>query len=63
MSFSASSPLPPTVFEEFMKAAVHEGICGVECGDGGPFGAVVVKNGKIIARGHNMASNLIIDND
>lgn len=39
-----------------MLAAVHEGIQGVHYGDGGPFGALVVKNGEIIARGHNMVS-------
>ncbi|KAL3082470.1 hypothetical protein niasHT_032833 [Heterodera trifolii] len=39
---------------EFMRAAVEEGIRGVQSGDGGPFGAVIVKNGKIIAQGHNM---------
>lgn len=40
-----------------MKAAVSEGILGVDLGDGGPFGAVVVKEGNIVARGHNMVGN------
>ncbi|KAI3418776.1 hypothetical protein GPALN_007879 [Globodera pallida] len=40
--------------KEFMHNAVEEGIRGVQCGDGGPFGAVIVKNGEIIAQGHNM---------
>uniref|UniRef100_A0A0N5AP73 CMP/dCMP-type deaminase domain-containing protein n=1 Tax=Syphacia muris TaxID=451379 RepID=A0A0N5AP73_9BILA len=40
--------------EEFMKKAVEEACAGVAAGDGGPFGAVVVKDGKIIAAGHNM---------
>jgi tRNA(Arg) A34 adenosine deaminase TadA len=44
--------------ENFMKAAIEEGVKGVQSSDGGPFGAVVVKNGQIIARGHNMVSLL-----
>jgi guanine deaminase len=39
---------------DFMKIAVEEAIKGVNEGDGGPFGAVVVKDGNIIAKGHNM---------
>lgn len=37
----------------FMKKAIKEASCGVERGDGGPFGAVIVKDGKIIAKAHN----------
>ncbi len=37
----------------FMQEAVKEALIGVEKGEGGPFGAVVVKNGKIIAKAHN----------
>ena len=36
-----------------MKIAVDEAKKGVTNGDGGPFGALVVKNGKIIAKAHN----------
>lgn len=41
--------------EEFIKEAIAEANKNAENGfrDGGPFGAVVVKDGKIIARGHN----------
>jgi Cytosine/adenosine deaminases len=39
---------------EFMKIAAEEALKGMRCGDGGPFGAVIVKDGKIIAQGHNM---------
>jgi tRNA(Arg) A34 adenosine deaminase TadA len=38
---------------EFMKEAIRISIANVEEGNGGPFGAVVVKDGKIIARGAN----------
>lgn len=39
---------------EFMTIAIEEAVNGVNANDGGPFGACVVKDGKIIARGHNM---------
>ncbi len=37
----------------FMKLAANEAREGIKSGDGGPFGAVVVKNGEVIATGHN----------
>ena len=40
----------------FMKEAVRLSIENVEQGIGGPFGAVVVKDGKIIARGTNQVT-------
>lgn len=39
--------------EIFMKEAIRLSIENVEHGRGGPFGAVVVKDGQIIARGAN----------
>ncbi|HQW82821.1 MAG TPA: nucleoside deaminase [Ferruginibacter sp.] len=39
--------------DEFMKEAIRLSVNNVEEGNGGPFGAVVVKDGKIIARGVN----------
>jgi len=39
--------------EEFMREAIRLSIENVESGNGGPFGAVIVKDGKIIARGVN----------
>ena len=36
-----------------MKTALEEAFSGIRSGDGGPFGAVVVKDGKVIGRGHN----------
>ena len=38
----------------FMKIAIEEARKGIHNGHGGPFGAVVVKDGKIIGQGHNM---------
>lgn len=38
----------------FMKFAFEEALKGMRKNDGGPFGAVIVKDGRIIARGHNM---------
>jgi guanine deaminase len=37
----------------FMREAIEEGRKGMLAGEGGPFGAVIVKNGQIIGRGHN----------
>lgn len=39
--------------KEFMSLAVAEARAGIRSKHGGPFGAVVVKDGKIIASGHN----------
>ena len=39
--------------ENFLKEAIKEAKKGIENNEGGPFGAVIVKNGKIIGRGHN----------
>jgi guanine deaminase len=44
--------------ETFMKEAVRLSIANVESGKGGPFGAVVVKDGKIISRGTNQVTAL-----
>ena len=38
---------------KFMKKAIRLSIANVEKGNGGPFGAIVVKDGKVIARGVN----------
>jgi guanine deaminase len=38
---------------KFMKAVIGEAIAGMREGEGGPFGAVIVKKGEIIAKGHN----------
>jgi len=45
---------------EFMRLAIAEAKVGITNGHGGPFGAVVVKDGKMIASGHNC---VLRDND
>ncbi len=37
----------------FMEEAIRQALEGIEQQHGGPFGSVVVKDGKIIGRGHN----------
>ena len=39
---------------EFMQMAIDEARKGVEDGIGGPFGAVIVKDGKVIGKASNM---------
>jgi len=39
--------------ETFLKLAIEEALAGMRVGDGGPFGTVIVKDGKIIGKGHN----------
>lgn len=39
--------------EKFMRYAIELGRKGMQAGNGGPFGAIVVKNGKIIGEGWN----------
>lgn len=39
---------------EYAKLAINEAYKGIKKGHGGPFGAVVVKDGKVIGSGHNM---------
>ena len=38
---------------KYMKMAIKEAEKGIGCGHGGPFGCVIVKDGKVIAKGHN----------
>jgi len=46
--------------EEYMREAIKLSIEKMQAGYGGPFGAVVVRNGEIIARGYN---NVLFSND
>jgi guanine deaminase len=45
---------------KFMSIAVKEAQAGVKYNHGGPFGAVITKNGEIIAKAHN---KVITSND
>ncbi|XP_074591986.1 guanosine deaminase-like [Curcuma longa] len=40
--------------DDFLRKAIKEAYDGVECGDGKPFGAVVVLNNEIVVSCHNM---------
>lgn len=44
----------------FMQLAIDEARKGITQGHGGPFGSVIVKDGEIIASGHN---HVLADND
>ncbi len=39
--------------DKYMQEALIEAYKGIENGEGGPFGAVIVRSGQIIGRGHN----------
>ena len=45
---------------KFMQEAIREAKKGISKGHGGPFGTVIVKDNKIIAKGHN---HVVINND
>lgn len=38
---------------EYMKLAIIEARKGIHNGHGGPFGAVIVKDGEVVGKGHN----------
>ena len=46
--YSVSASVP------YMQLAIDEALNGITCGDGGPFGAVIVKDGQAVGSGHNM---------
>lgn len=37
----------------YMESAIEEATEGIKKGEGGPFGAVIVRNGVIVGKGHN----------
>ncbi len=61
-----AEPAPDTVglFIEaenvYMRSAIEEAVAGITLRHGGPFGAVIVRDGKIVGRGHNM---VLVNND
>jgi guanine deaminase len=38
---------------EFLAIALEEARVGIENDDGGPFGAVIVRNGEVVSKAHN----------
>ena len=38
---------------EYMQTAIDEALDGISQQHGGPFGCVIVKDGRIVGRGHN----------
>ena len=48
----------PVSDPQLMRAAIAEASAGLAAGDGGPFGAVVTRDGLVIARGHNQVVGL-----
>lgn len=43
--------------EDFLRLAIAEAVRGVKAGEGGPFGAIVVKDGVVIGRGCNQVTS------
>lgn len=46
--------------DKYMELAIKEAKKGINAGDGGPFGSVIVKDGKVISKGHN---KVLLKND
>ena len=42
---------------EFMSEAVKAALKGMQKNEGGPFGCIIVKNGKIVGRGNNKVTS------
>ena len=68
-SRAGSTPVSGTKFlilgsilrlNKFMEIAIEEARNGIHNLDGGPFGAVIVKDGEVVATGHN---HVVADND
>ena len=39
--------------DKYMRMAINEARKGIKAGHGGPFGAVIVKDGVVVGKGHN----------
>src|SRR6478735_4904910 len=57
---SSPRPDPPLFEERFLRRAVELAHEGVAAGEGGPFGALVVRSGEVLAEGWN---RVLTDND
>ncbi len=55
--WSGSEERNPEVADGFMKEAIDLARKGVDNNEGGPFGCVVVKDGKVIGRGNNRVTS------
>jgi len=44
---------------DFLQIAIDEALMGMRQNEGGPFGAVVVSDGRIIGKAHNRVTSLI----
>ncbi|CAN6582085.1 unnamed protein product [Malus baccata var. baccata] len=53
-AFAAHQEVVQDRDHKFLTEAVGEAYKGVDCGDGGPFGAVIVRNDEIVVSCHNM---------
>ena len=53
------TPDSPQPNPEFMREAIQLSLEKMQAGFGGPFGAVVVKDGQIIARGFNQVTSTL----
>jgi guanine deaminase len=49
--------IPPSIRQKFMREAIRLSIRMMRRGQGGPFGAVVVQNGRIVGRGWNLVTS------
>ena len=43
--------------EQFLREAIALSLAGMERGDGGPFGCVIVKDGQVVGRGNNRVTS------
>jgi guanine deaminase len=52
-----SLPAPHAQHLDFLSQAIDEALAGVRAQHGGPFGALVVRGGQVIGRGHNQVTS------
>ena len=43
--------------KHYMTQAVREALIGIQNDDGGPFGCIIVKDDKIVGKGHNLVTS------
>lgn len=57
---NVSHPETTVAEKRFMQIAIDEAMDGIKNGHGGPFGSVIVKDGEVVASGHN---HVLANND